>query len=218
MTRPVAVLRPEPGNAATAARVERAGLTAIRLPLFTVAPLAWTPPDPRDHDALLLTSANAVRHAGEALASLRALPVLAVGAATAAAARAAGFAVVAAGEGAVGALLDRNQSYRRILHLAGRHRTAGTADLVTRAVYASEPAAVSFSAIKAIAGSIALVHSARAASRLTEVVDPADRASILVVVPSSAVAEAIGPGWARVAIADHPTDIAIIACARALAD
>jgi uroporphyrinogen-III synthase len=34
MTRSLAVLRPEPGNAATAARIEARGLTAIRLPLF----------------------------------------------------------------------------------------------------------------------------------------------------------------------------------------
>ncbi len=81
--KPLAVLRPEPGNAATAARIAAAGARTIRLPLFAVGPLAWTPPDPAVHDALLLTSANAVRQAGPGLAGYRTLPVHAVGAAPA---------------------------------------------------------------------------------------------------------------------------------------
>ena len=64
MSRPLAVLRPEPGNGATAARIEELGFRAIRLPLFAVRALAWTMPDAADHDALLLTSANAVRFGG----------------------------------------------------------------------------------------------------------------------------------------------------------
>ena len=64
MTRPIAVLRPEPGNAATADRIAALGLAAIRLPLFEVRALDWAPPDPAGFDALLLTSANAPRLAG----------------------------------------------------------------------------------------------------------------------------------------------------------
>ena len=45
--RRIAVLRPEPGNARTAAAVEAMGFAAIRLPLFAVVPLAWTVPDGR---------------------------------------------------------------------------------------------------------------------------------------------------------------------------
>ena len=40
MTRPLAVLRPEPGNAATTQAIEALGRRAIRLPLFRVMPLA----------------------------------------------------------------------------------------------------------------------------------------------------------------------------------
>jgi len=99
MSRPLAILRPEPGNSATAGRIEALGLQAIRLPLFAVRALDWTPPDPADHDALLLTSANAVRFGGPHLADLLPLPVLAVGEKTAEAGRLAGFDVMAAGNG-----------------------------------------------------------------------------------------------------------------------
>src|SRR5690242_6691986 len=98
MSRAVAVLRPEPGNAATAAAIEALGLTAIRLPLFEIHAIDWAPPDATRFDALLLTSANAARHAGQGLAGFRSLPVHAVGEATAAAAREAGLEVVAVGD------------------------------------------------------------------------------------------------------------------------
>ena len=39
----LAVLRPEPGNTATAGRIEAAGARAIRLPLFAVKALDWVP-------------------------------------------------------------------------------------------------------------------------------------------------------------------------------
>ena len=83
MSRPIVVLRPEPGNRVTAAAIEGRGLRAIRLPLFAVQPVAWQAPDPAGFDALLLTSANAVRHGGAGLARLLSLPVFAVGEATA---------------------------------------------------------------------------------------------------------------------------------------
>ena len=57
------------------------------MPLFSVESLAWKVPDAASFDALLLTSANAVRQAGAGLTQLRGLPVHAVGAATATAAR-----------------------------------------------------------------------------------------------------------------------------------
>ena len=93
MTRPIAVLRPEPGNAATVTRVTAAGWRAIALPLFVVRPLAWTAPDPSDFDGVLFTSANAVRHGGEELSQLTGLPAFAVGENSAQAARGAGFDV-----------------------------------------------------------------------------------------------------------------------------
>ncbi len=119
MTRSLAVLRPEPGNAATVARIEALGLSAIRLPLFAARSLAWTPPDPAAFDALLLTSANAVRHAGAGLDALCGLPVVAVGEATARAARSAGLMVETVGAGDVASVVQAS-GRTRLLHLAGR--------------------------------------------------------------------------------------------------
>jgi uroporphyrinogen-III synthase len=67
-------------------------MEAIAAP-FTVQPVAWDAPG--DVDALLIGSANAIRHAGPGLAAYAGLPTYTVGAATAQAAREAGLDVVA---------------------------------------------------------------------------------------------------------------------------
>ena len=208
--RPLAVLRPEPGNAATAARIEAEGMTAIRLPLFVVTPVAWRAPDPAGYDALLITSANAIRHGGPGLDRLRDLPVFAVGEATATAARAAGFVVEAIGKSGVTAIIARMQG-KRVLHLAGRDRVEAGVDVTI--VYASDPLPVDPTPLL---DSIALLHSARAAARLAEIA--LDKHRIAIAAISPAVAEAAGPGWAALAIAGEPTDAALIAAARDLAD
>ena len=73
MTRVLAVLRPEPGNAATRERAEIAGFATVALPLFEVRALAWDAPDPGAFDALILTSANALRFGGGGLAAFTSL-------------------------------------------------------------------------------------------------------------------------------------------------
>jgi uroporphyrinogen-III synthase len=221
VSRPVAVLRPEPGNAATVARVEAAGLTAIPLPLFAVHALDWVMPDPARFDALILTSANAPRLAGSGLDALAHLPVFAVGPATAAAARARGLTVAEAGDGdgaeLVASLTARG--FERALLLAGRERRVHAGGVVAEAitVYASDPLPIDARTIAALAGSIALLHSMRAAQRLAELVGPARR-SIRLAAISDAVAVAAGPGWAHAATASAPNDAALIALARRLAD
>lgn len=94
----VLVVRPEPGSTRTLARLHALGVDAAAFPLFATVPVPWDAPDPAAHDALLITSANAVRHAGPTLAALAHLPVIAVGAQTAEAARGAGLSA-AAGDG-----------------------------------------------------------------------------------------------------------------------
>src|SRR5688572_19197975 len=103
--RRLVIVRPEPGASATAQRARAIGLDALTMPLFKAEPVEWQVPDPGQFDALLLTSANAVRHAGAGLGRLRDLPVYAVGEATAAAARDAGFAIAASGDGGIERLL-----------------------------------------------------------------------------------------------------------------
>lgn len=222
MSRAIAVLRPEPGNRATATLIEARGHRAIRLPLFEARALAWHAPDPALFDALLLTSANAVRHGGTGLARLRALPVHAVGEATAEAARQAGFAVVAVGESGAAALVAQAESagVRRALHLAGRERTLEVGGIVAQvlAVYASEPLPVTPDAAATLAGSIALVQSARAGARLAEIVAPADRAGIALVAVSARAADAAGQGWECVVTPPDLRGTALIDTAIALAD
>ncbi len=222
MTRAVAILRPEPGNTRTAARIEALGLIAIRLPLFAIAPLTWTPPDPGDHDALLLTSANAVRQAGPGLARLIALPVVAVGEETAAAARSAGLtvALVGTGDAETAVARARQAGFGRPLHLAGRDRTALLHPVDAIAVYASDATEVAPADVLALAGTVAMLHSRRAADRLAALCacDGIDRAGLRLAAISVAVADAAGDGWAEIRVARHPDDAALVEIARDLAD
>ena len=211
----VVVVRPEPGNARTVAAARALGFAAAAMPLFGVAPLPWTPPDPAGFDALVLTSANAVRHGGDGLDALRGLPVLAVGAATAAAARAAGFVVAATGSADAAALIDAASSYPRLLHLGGRDRavvpvTAGIA------VYASDPLPVPGDAAALLHGATVLLHSARAAQAVAAL--PIERDATAVAAISPAVLEAVGAGWQRGVVAARPSDAALLCVAASLAD
>lgn len=220
MSRPLAVLRPEPGNAATVARIEALGRTAIALPLFATTPLDWEAPDPSGFDALLLTSANAVRLAGPGLAALAALPVHAVGAVTAEAARKAGLTVAHEGAADGTALLADAETagVRRALLLTARDRKLDAGGIVAAAiaVYASEPLPIDASDLARLAGSVVLIHSPRAGARLAELV--ADPGAVRIAAISQAAADAAGPGWAAVAIAARPDDASVIAAAAALAD
>lgn len=222
MSRPIAVLRPDPGNGRTAAAIEAAGRVAIRLPLFAVRPIDWQPPDAADHDALILTSANAVRHAGSGLAGLAALPAYVVGARTAAAARSAGLCVAATGatDAQDLARLAAAAGICRALHLAGRDHWPLPGEIVTatRIVYASDALTVAPGRLAALNGAVALVHSVRAGARLAELMPPPARAGTAIAAISASAAAAAGSGWCAVAIAARPADADVIAAARALAD
>lgn len=207
------VLRPETGATATVARLAAAGVIATAVPLFRVVPVDWQRPA-GEFDALLLTSANAVRHGGAGLAAVRDLPVVAVGEATAATARAAGFAVIAAGAGDAAAAVQAAEG-RRLLHLAGRDRVAAPA-VTAVTVYASEAIDPPAGALDAAADGLVLLHSARAATRFAAIV-PVERERVRIAAISAAVAVAAGFGWARVAVAERPADAALVATAASLA-
>lgn len=197
MSRRVVVLRPEPGNARTAADLAALGVEGVRLPLFAVVPIVWMPPDPARYDALLLTSANAPRHAGPGLAALAHLPVVAVGAETAAAAHECGLRVaLTGGEGVDAALaLAKATGFARLLHLAGRdHIVANAIDAVI--VYASDAIDAPLDAA-VIEGTVVLLHSTRAARHFAELADRAglDRATIRLAAISEGVGIAAGGGW-----------------------
>ncbi len=221
MTRPVAILRPAPGNAATASRVRAAGLEPLLVPLFKIVPLAWVPPDPAEFGALLLTSANAARHAGDGLERLARLPVLAVGPETGRAAEQAGLRVVECGSRGVAALLARQPSCQRVLWLAGRDRMTIEHPAIRAIipVYANEEIALTDEAAAQLPGSVALVHSARATRQLATQLDAhaIPRNSVRVAAISARAADADGRGWDRVAIAAQTSDAALIDVAHRLA-
>ena len=221
--RPLLVLRPEPGAAATIARAQAAGFEAIAAPLFAVVPLAWTAPDRQAHDALMLTSANAVRHAGPALDLYRDLPVYAVGEATASVARKAGFQDVRTGAGDAAALAARmvRDGIGRPLHLAGRdyREVATSLAIERRIVYAAEPVtALPVAARAALAKqAVSLIHSPRAGTLFARLLAEAGIDARHVPVAAISAAAAEGP-WQAVAIAAAPDDGALLAAAARLCE
>ncbi|UVO55040.1 uroporphyrinogen-III synthase [Sphingomonas sp. SUN039] len=228
----VLIVRPAPGNEATAEAVAAMGLEPVVVPLFEIVPLAWEAPDPAIFDAVVMTSANAARHGGAGLAHFTHLPLFAVGEATGEAARAVGFGDVRIGLGDAADLADlvvqaeqgtvplgtvppqakrgqspRGQSLVQILHLTGSdHRSIPTeASMTVVTVYESRVLTPS----APLNADIALVHSPRTGSRLAALTS--DRASIRIVAISPAAAAACGSGWAAVHIADIPREHAMLA-------
>jgi uroporphyrinogen-III synthase len=214
------VLRPEPGASETVARARACGLDAVAVPLFEIEAVVWEPPDTGDFDALLLTSANAVRHGGAGLEQLKGLPVHAVGEATAEAARRSGFEVVTVGRGDIDDLLASLPPALKLLHLCGEHRRAPRDALqvispciVYRSAETAPPADLAV-----VQNAAVLVHSPRAASRLREIVDRAefDLAAVAVAAISAAAAREVGTRWETVEVAAEPTDEALLALAARL--
>jgi uroporphyrinogen-III synthase len=212
--RKLLLLRPEPGLSASAERARAMGLEVIACPLFCVEPVEWAVLDPADYDALLLTSANAVRCGGASLAALTALPVHAVGEATAAAAREVGFHVETIGTGSAADLLASLPGSINLLHLAGEDWTAaaGRQQIDTRIVYRSAP--IEMPGLPPLDGMVAAVHSPRAGARLDELAD--SRVDTAVAAISAAAAEACGRGWERIEVAERPDDPSLLALAAML--
>ena len=207
----VLIVRPAPDNAATASRVAALGHTPVVAPLFTVSAVAWDPPDPTMFDAVAMTSANAARYGGPALARYTHSPLYAVGAATAVAATAAGFGTVDVGASDADALAQLLTG--RVLHLAGAdHRPlASPADVVTRIVYA----AVEADDAVLPDSDCAMVHSPRAGRALAARIGQRD--ALHVVAISAAAASACGAGWRSVQVAAVPREEAMLACLAKLA-
>lgn len=223
---PVLVLRPEPGASATLAAARALGLAARAFPLFAVRPLVWEPVPVDAIDGLLLGSANAVRHAGPALAAYNGRPAYVVGEATARAARTAGLDVVMVGSGGLQGVLDalppepRPQPLR-LLRLAGRERIVlevpPQVTLLTREVYASEPVAMPPGLAERLARpALALLHSGEAGARLGQLCEEfgLDRSLIAIAAIGPRVAERAGTGWAALRSATSPDDAALLALAK----
>ena len=215
MTRPILILRPQPGADTTAQRVLALGLEPIVAPLFRIVPLDWEMPD-RSCDAILLTSANAARSLDDRID--RAIPVYAVGAATAEAARRAGFTTVTVGRGDVAQVVKRAAAdgVGSLLHLTGMDRTGFDPEgirIEVRAVYSADPVEPGPAFGEALErGAVALLHSARAARRFRELAGAGYRVAAI----SAAVKAASGSEWDAAVVAVRPTDEALLAAAAPL--
>lgn len=214
--RPLLVIRPEPGNTATAAAARALGLAPIALPLFAMAPVDWEVPDPAPYAGILAGSANLFRLGGEGLASLRGLPVHAVGAATAEAARAAGFAVAGIGEGGLQPLVAALPP-ARYLRLAGeKHvplREPAGVVVDTRVVYAARGRPIPAECVDALAGgAVVMLHSGEAADHWARethrlALHP-NRFSLACLAPR--IASRAGVGWQSVEIAPARSDDSLL--------
>ena len=222
MSRAVLILRPQPGADETARRARAIGLEPVTAPLFTVAPVAWEAPDPAGFDALMLTSANAPRHAGPALDRFRGLAAFAVGEATAAAAEATGFADVRSGPADAAALarMIAEAGFRKVFHPCGADHVepdASGLEISSVPVYAATPTERLPDAAAAALDRDALVllHSPRAAARFAALIGGrAGRVRIAAI--SDAAAAAAGDGWRSVEIAAAPRDHALLELAAKL--
>ena len=189
------------------------------MPLFEVQPVVWHVPPVGDYDALVLSSGNAVRHAGEGLQRLCGLPIFAVGAATAKAAEDAGLQIAFIGQTNVEALIAeaRKAGHHRLLWLAGEDRTVISGpegvSLDIRVVYKSAalPAPPNFCPAVSDAD-VVLLHSPRAARHFAKLCEAYDlnRSLIALAALSLQIAESAGSGWKQMMVAAEPNDASLL--------
>lgn len=223
MSTKVFAIRPEPGLSATVEAARAMGIAIEGHPLAEVHPVDWTPPPDTDFDALLLGSANALRHAGAALAQWRGRPAHVVGEATAKAARAAGLSVVSVGQGHLQPVVDSlaQEGPVRLLRLTGEAHVPVTppanVSIATRVVYRLVHRPISPDLATRLAqGGIVLLHSAEAARHFARECDRAGiaREAITLAALAPRVSDAAGSGWQRIENAPRPADSALLALVR----
>lgn len=230
----ILVTRPEPGASATARRLHALKHEPVLLPLTAIRPVDMPDiPDPGRFDAVLSTSANAIRHAPARLVGdLASTPLLAVGERTAEVARAAGFARVDAAEGDAASLASlvavRFTPGSRLLYLAGADRGDVLEDRLraqghvveTLPTYAAPEIDYSDAALEqALAGvpiAFALVYSARAGALLAalverEVASRCLRHTTFAAISEQAAAPFASLGTGRVEVARTATEDALFA-------
>jgi len=222
VTTAIFAIRPEPGCTATVIAGRAFGLTIEACPLFEIRSLSWNPPPAERIDALLLGSANAIRHGGPALAAFRGKPAYAVGDATAAEAEAAGFPIAATGRGGLQSLLNEAAAEPlRLLRLAGTEHVPLApppgVEIETRFAYDAVPLPLPETvAARLHFGGLVLLHSAAAVRHFASECDRCGiaRSGIGLVALGPRIAEAAGEGWGELRAAAEPREAALLALAR----
>lgn len=217
----VLTVRPQPGLAATMTAGEAMGLNMIGYPLFEVQPRAWDCPDPATIDALLIGSANAIRHGGEGLEKLKDKPVHAVGEATADAAREAGFVVASCGAGGLQKVLDTIAAPARLLRIAGADHVpldppAGVS--ITKVIaYESVPMELP-EPLRPLhdMGLTVVLHSAAAARQFARESRRLglERSRIALALIGPRLVEPAGTGWRAIHVSPAPNDQALLEMVR----
>jgi uroporphyrinogen-III synthase len=195
--RRVWVTRALPGALVTADRVRALGFDAVVAPLLRVRPVGDGPIDVTGVGAIAFTSVNGVE-AFAARSAERVAPVFAVGGATAAAARSAGFEAIITSDGGVAALARAIRARRHeidgaVLHpaaaeLAGDLSDAGV-PIRTLTVYETVATPRDSAFERLVPGfHAALVHSAKAARQLADILrrSPAPALRLLCLSPAVA--------------------------------
>lgn len=229
----VLVTRPEPGASRTAARLRDFGFEPIVLPLSETRALPAALQTPIESvSAVLVTSANAVRHApADMLRQLSGLPCHVVGPKTAAAARAAGLSVVETGSGdarQLAALIAPSLVGSTAIYLCGRVRAvdfemfladAGVKVLPVESydtLPVDYPGKVVATQLAGQPVAAALLYSAKAAQAYSILVQRPELARYFeetrVLTLSARVADAVSQGFARrPAVAKSPDEDSLLA-------
>lgn len=233
------VTRPEPDASETAARLSALGIEPMRLPLLAHETLPVSLPEPEGFAAMALTSANALRALEErgVLPRYRHLPVYTVGDRTAAAARALGFATVTSAHGAFADLVEllahaplkgpifypapRDMAGDLAKSLAPFGRMVITAPIYRMVTATSVPAEIASALTKGEITAV-LLYSRRTADTFVALVgaglDRAARARLHMLCLSESVAEPlVDAHFVRIALADHPSEDAMMGLALSLA-
>ena len=217
MTRIIAI-RPEPGLSATMDAARQLGLSITGTPLFEVRPVPWDAPDPANIDALLIGSANAIRHGGVNLAYFLDKPVHAVGKATEKVAAKAGLTVASVGKGGLQNVLDALTPPLRLLRLAGADHVPldPPSGVNIHKVIAYESAALPLDAAllnETGERTIVLLHSAAAAAHFTMECNrlDIDLMKLEIAALGPRIASAAGKGWAAIHISERPDDRRLLA-------
>lgn len=218
---PAIAIRPQPGCDATVAGLKARGLEAHGYPLFEIRPLPWETPAPETIDALLIGSANAIRHGGAGLPAFTGKPAYAVGSKTAEALQQAGFEVIVAGQGGLQDLLGQlRPEHRRLLRLCGQQRIEffppEGIEIVERVTYSSDALPMpSDLGARLREPALVLLHSAEAARHFAAscTTRAIDRSKLHLAAIGPRVAEAAGDGWAELRVAPAPNEEALLALA-----
>lgn len=222
MIRPLLLLRPQPGNDASAERARALGIGVVQLPLFEIVPLDKGPAPDGPFDALLVTSPNGARYGAETIARFADLPIYTVGETSAQAVREHGGKDVRMGGGDAARTIPIivAEGVKSVLHICGEEvRPFDTLGLtVTRhIVYGSDARDMRpfTKMMVTMPPSVIAIHSPAAGRRLNALMPPSCR-NHMVLGLSEAAAEAAGKGWRKVHVSPTPDDSALLRIASTL--